>query len=165
MTSFSVGPAIQFDKISIWRGLFTEHFNGETDSSHDANFVVTTTASFATSDVSILFLISFIITVTSQCAPWRLRSPGSQLFAQPLVQAHIKENIKALRHWPLWGESTGDRPVDSPHKGPCSDAKIVSIWWRHHDNYNLFGFLWYRSGPYLIPCVADNDEILFLCYL
>ena len=26
------------------------------------------------------------------------------------------ENIKALRHWPLWGEFTGDR-WNSPHKG------------------------------------------------
>ena len=34
---------------------------------------------------------------------------GSRLFAQPCVQAQIKENIKAPRHWPLWGESTGDR--------------------------------------------------------
>ena len=25
------------------------------------------------------------------------------------VQAQIEENIKAPRHWPLWGESTGDR--------------------------------------------------------
>ena len=33
----------------------------------------------------------------------------SRFFAQAFVQAHIKENIKALRHWPLWGESTGDR--------------------------------------------------------
>ena len=40
---------------------------------------------------------------------WRLKSPASLLFAQPLVQAHIKENIKAPRHWPLWGESIGDR--------------------------------------------------------
>ena len=30
------------------------------------------------------------------------------------IQAQIKENIKAPRHWPLWGEFTGDR---SPHKG------------------------------------------------
>ena len=30
-------------------------------------------------------------------------------FAQPFVQAQIKENIKAPRHWPLWGEFTGDR--------------------------------------------------------
>ena len=28
---------------------------------------------------------------------------------QPFVQAKIKECIKAPRHWPLWGEFTGDR--------------------------------------------------------
>ena len=28
------------------------------------------------------------------------------LFAQLFVQAQIKENIKAPRHGPLWGEST-----------------------------------------------------------
>ena len=25
------------------------------------------------------------------------------------VQSIIKENIKALHHWPLWGESTSDQ--------------------------------------------------------
>ena len=30
-------------------------------------------------------------------------------FAQPFARAHIKENIKTPRHWPLSGESTGDR--------------------------------------------------------
>ena len=38
-----------------------------------------------------------------------LKSPAHRLFAQQFVQAHIKENIKALRHWLLWGESTGDQ--------------------------------------------------------
>ena len=33
---------------------------------------------------------------------------GFRLFAQPFVQGQIKENIKAPRHWPLWGEFTGD---------------------------------------------------------
>ena len=34
-------------------------------------------------------------------------------------------NIKALRHWPLWGESTGDRwsPLQK-----ASNAEIVSLW-------------------------------------
>ena len=59
------------------------------------------------------------ITVTSQWARRRLNSPASWLFAQPFVQAQIKENIKAPRHWPLWGESTGDRWI-SPHKGPVT---------------------------------------------
>ena len=28
---------------------------------------------------------------------------------EPFIQAKIKENIKAPRHWPLWGEFSGDR--------------------------------------------------------
>ena len=35
-------------------------------------------------------------------------APVSRWFAQPFVQAEIKENIKAPRHWPLLGEFTGD---------------------------------------------------------
>ena len=31
------------------------------------------------------------------------------IVVQPFVQAQIKGNIKVLGHWPLWGESTGDR--------------------------------------------------------
>ena len=43
---------------------------------------------------------------------WRLISPASRLLVQPFVQAQLKENIKALHHWPLLGEFTGDkRPV------------------------------------------------------
>ena len=35
--------------------------------------------------------------------------PASILFTQPFIQAQIKENIKAPRHWPLCSEFTGDR--------------------------------------------------------
>ena len=55
------------------------------------------------------------ITVTSWGAQWYLKSPASWLFTQQFIQAQIKENIKALRHWPLWGKS-----LDSPHKGPVT---------------------------------------------
>ena len=48
------------------------------------------------------------ITMTSQWARLRLKSPASRLFAQALIQAQIKENIKAPRRWPSWGEFTGD---------------------------------------------------------
>ena len=43
--------------------------------------------------------------------------------------AQIKENIKAPRHWPLWGKSTGDRwiPRTKDH-----NAENGSIWWRNH---------------------------------
>ena len=40
----------------------------------------------------------------------------------------IKENLKAPRDWPLWGESpvTGKFPAQR-----TSNAENVSIWWRH----------------------------------
>ena len=53
--------------------------------------------------------VGLYITVTSQGVRWRDKSPASRLFIQPFVQAQIKENIKAPRHWPLWGEFTGHR--------------------------------------------------------
>ena len=49
------------------------------------------------------------IAMTSWWARWRLKSPASRVFVQPFVQTQIKENIIAPRHWPLWGEFTGDR--------------------------------------------------------
>ena len=55
-----------------------------------------------------IIVVQFI-TMTSQWARWRLKSPASRLFTQVFIQTQIKENIKALRHWPLWGEFTGDR--------------------------------------------------------
>ena len=36
---------------------------------------------------------------------------ASPLFIQPFAQAQIKENIKAVRHWLVWGESTGDQRI------------------------------------------------------
>ena len=47
---------------------------------------------------------SVSITMTSQWARWRLKSPASRLFTQLFIQAQIKGNIKAPRQWPLWGE-------------------------------------------------------------
>ena len=52
-----------------------------------------------------------LIELTSYWARWRLKSLASQVFAEPFVQVQIKENIKAPRHWPLWGKFTGDRWV------------------------------------------------------
>ena len=45
--------------------------------------------------------ISRHITMTSLRAQWRLKSPASRLFTQPLTDAQIKENTKAQRRWPL----------------------------------------------------------------
>ena len=52
------------------------------------------------------------ITVTSQ---WVVKSPESRSFVQSFIQAQIKENFKAPRHWLLWGESISDRLMTSSY--------------------------------------------------
>ena len=51
----------------------------------------------------------YLLILPALRARWRLKSLAPPLFTQPFIQAQIKENIKALRHWPLCGEFTGDR--------------------------------------------------------
>ena len=46
-----------------------------------------------------------------------------------VFQAQIKENIKALRHWPLCGEFTGTGEFPTQRD---SYAENVPISWRHH---------------------------------
>ena len=58
-------------------------------------------------------------------------SPAPLLFILPFVLAQVKENIEAPRHWPLWGEFTGEFPAQK-----ASNAENVSIWWRHHGSEN-----------------------------
>ena len=41
-----------------------------------------------------------------------------------LFKAQIKENIKAPRHWPLFGEFTGHRWI----------PRTNDQWWRHHED-------------------------------
>ena len=67
---------------------------------------------------------TYPITVKSQWARYRLKSPASRLFTQPFIQTQIKENIKAPRHWPLCGNSpgTGEFPAQM-----ASHAENVSI--------------------------------------
>ena len=67
------------------------------------------------------------ITMTSQWARWRFKSPASRLFAQPFVQAQI--STPAPRHWHLWRKSlvTGAFPSQR-----VTNAENVYIWWRHH---------------------------------
>ena len=69
------------------------------------------------------------ITMTSQWARWRLKSPASRLCTQPFIRAQIKVNIKAPRHWPLCGEFTGTGEIPAQM---ASNAENVSIWCREH---------------------------------
>ena len=61
--------------------------------------------------VCFIFGMVCIITMTTTWARWRLKSPASRLFTQPFIQPQILEKIKALRHWSLCGEFTGDRCI------------------------------------------------------
>ena len=76
---------------------------------------------------------SSLITVTSKWVRWRLKSQASRLFTQPFVQVKIKENIKAPRHWPLFGEFTGE----FPHKGPVT-RKCFHLMTSSPDYANYF---------------------------
>ena len=77
-----------------------------------------------------LTLYECCITMTSQWAWWRHRSPASRLSTQPFIRAQIKENIKAPRHWPLCGEFTGDRWIlrtNGQWRGKCFHL-MTSSW-------------------------------------
>ena len=78
------------------------------------------------------------ITVTSYWAPRRLKSPASLLFTQ------IK--IPKLR---VTGLCMGNSPVTGEFPSHmASNAKNVSIWWRHHANGKSgqrHGQLWNNS--------------------
>ena len=90
------------------------------------------------------------ITVTSQWARWRLKSPASRLL---FVQAQIKENIKAPRHWPLWGEFTCDRWIprtEGQWRGKCFRLMTSSC------------HVYFSSGSHaILPSHANKRTDLF----
>ena len=62
------------------------------------------------------------------------RTSAFRLFAQPFVQAHIKENIKAPLH--VTGRWEGNPPVTDGFPSQwASKTENVSIRWRHHDTH------------------------------
>ena len=85
------------------------------------------------------------------------RITGVSMVCWTFVQVQIKGNIKGPRHWPLWGEFTGDRciPLKTQKMFPVDDVIM-------HSSYNsaraicaLFMFcyilLWLSAG-WLSPC-------------
>ena len=77
---------------------------------------------------------------------WRLKSPASRLFVQPFVQAQIKENIKAPRHWLC--EENPPVTIGFPSQRD-SNAENISIWWRHH-------IYWRGANIWLSKCHSSN---------
>ena len=61
------------------------------------------------------------------------------MFIQPFVQVQIKENIKAPRHWHLWGNS----PVNGGFSAQRSSyTENVCSSWRHHGPGIFLGKGW-----------------------
>ena len=98
------------------------------------------------------------------------KSPASRLFTQPFIQAQIKENIKALRHWPLCANSpaTGEFPQKWPvtrKMFPFDDVIMLvqlMVWHRtgasHYLNTRLPALLkhiWVIHSHRVICCGHD----------
>ena len=71
-----------------------------------------------------------------QTLQWRhngrdaVSNPASPFFTHSFIQAQIKENIKAPRHWSLCGEFTGDRWIprtNGQQRGKCFHL-MTSSW-------------------------------------
>ena len=73
--------------------------------------------------------------------------PASRLFTQPFIQTQIKENIKALLHWPLCGDFTGDRWIPRTNgqlRGKC--FRLMTSSWCIYQNFMVnagFHNVWY----------------------
>ena len=60
------------------------------------------------------------------------RRPGCLL--NHLFWCRSKKTSKALCHWPLWGEFTGDQWIPLTR---ASNAENVCIWWHHHGLFSV----------------------------
>ena len=85
---------------------------------------------------------------------------ASQIISPAIVYSTVysradQRNIKAPRHWPLWGEFTGEFPAQR-----ASNAENVFIWWRHHvqEVVTSQSVIVNRVGQY-----SPFDIILWIC--
>ena len=105
------------------------------------------------------------ITLTSQWARWRLKSPAYGLFTQLFIQVQIKEDITAPRHWPLCGEFIGDRWIlrtKGQQRGKCFhlmtsswlQGPILSTWLSLNPPYKVWDGITYPfTNP--IGCTVE----------
>ena len=100
---------------------------------------------------------------------WLLDCLLNRLFTQ------IKGNVKAARHWPLWGESAGDRWIPLT-KGQWRGN--VFIRWRHHGIFGqrhhdmhipstLLSCMLYGKQPipvesHKMPTMQNFDDFVFV---
>ena len=77
-----------------------------------------------------------------------LASLAFGLFAQSFIQAHIKESIKALRHWSFWGIHRWQ--MDSPHTWPVKRKKffLMTSSWQDNHTFNFNGIT-----SFMVVCI------------
>ena len=70
-------------------------------------------------------------------------------------------NTPKFRHWPLWGEFTGDRWIPAQR---ASNAENVSIWWHHHEwiIWRLYSF---KSSIRLSMGLSEDFVSNGQCYI
>ena len=104
--------------------------------------------------------LSAQITVTSKWALWCPKSPAYRLFAQPFVQAQIKEDTKA-------GLYEGNPSVTGgvPSQRASNDVN-ASIWWRHHGFcYVVYNIVWWCYSGILpngsISLIRNSQDYVY----
>ena len=75
-----------------------------------------------------------------------------------LFKAQIKENTKAPRHWPLYGECTGDGEFPTQRAG---NAENVSISWCHHEVHSCLP--WRISPTYWHVISMPRSNMKLIC--
>ena len=76
------------------------------------------------------------------------------LFNQPFVKAQVKNNIKAPRHWPLWGEFTGDRWIPVI-KGPVT-GKCFHLMTSSYASFMLQRFILHITKWHVVPATYSE---------
>ena len=82
---------------------------------------------------------------------------------QPFIQAQIKENIKAPRHWPLWGKFTDDRWIPRTNgqwRGKCFPLMTSSCGCSKSISYL---YLCNDRPLYKTVLLRKNNALLTLC--
>ena len=91
-----------------------------------------------------------------RCALWRVKSIATQVFVQQLMQTDIKTPKPRITDL-LWGQFTGDSFTYD------SNAKIVSMSWRHHILASNTLFLnWSMYNAFLPEGLPDSPISIIL---
>ena len=70
-------------------------------------------------------------------------------FTQAFIQGHIRESIKAPRHWPLCGEFTGDRWIPRTKGRDKFDAILWRQFQMHSLEWKYINFDWNFTEVFL----------------